>query len=212
MKINIQPLEAATMYHIYNRGINSGKIFSDEKNYYYFLKLYSKYISLVADTYAYCLLGNHFHFLIKTREEFEIKNEFKHIQNRRRSIDKNDASYHISNQFSKFFNSYSQAYNKMYKRTGALIESPFRRKEVYDDQYFSEMVYYIHANPSKHRICNNFTKYQYSSYNAYIFDGESFLKKEAILNWFGSKEEFINYHLVGTSGRKVLIPSTAAKK
>ena len=49
------------------------KIFYEERNYQYFLKLYARYIEPVADTYAYCLLSNHFHFslYIKTKEEQE---------------------------------------------------------------------------------------------------------------------------------------------
>ncbi len=65
MKTNIKPLQVSTTYPIYNRGINGDSIFQEGKNYFYFLRLYAKYIPPIAKTYAYCLLGNHFHFLIK---------------------------------------------------------------------------------------------------------------------------------------------------
>lgn len=60
-------------YHVHNRGNNRENILVEERNYQHFLKLYAKYIEPVGDTYAYCLLGNHFHFLvrIKTMEEQE---------------------------------------------------------------------------------------------------------------------------------------------
>ncbi len=67
------PLQYGQYYHIYNRGNNRENIFIEERNYRYFLKLYAKYIEPIAHTYAYCLLRNHFHFLvrIKTVEEQE---------------------------------------------------------------------------------------------------------------------------------------------
>ena len=72
MKLNIEPLQPDSFYHIYNRGINGENIFKQERNYSYFLKKYALYIEPVAETYAYCLLKNHFHLLIRTRSEEEI--------------------------------------------------------------------------------------------------------------------------------------------
>ena len=58
-------------YHIFNRGNNRENIFIEERNYHYFMNLYEKYIPLVADPFAYCLLPNHFHFLVRIKEEQE---------------------------------------------------------------------------------------------------------------------------------------------
>lgn len=190
MKKNIEALQPSTYYHIYNRGINSGTIFKEARNYTYFLKLYGKYIPIVADTFAYCLLGNHFHFLIQTKSETEILNA-KSILN---PTNIKSASFQISNQFSKLFNSYAQAYNKMYKRTGALFEDPFRRIAVNDERYFTELIYYIHANPKRHGICSDFTQYLHSSYNAFILQKDTQIKRADVLDWFGNKEQFIKFH------------------
>jgi len=72
------PLQYGRYYHIYNRGNNRENIFIDGRNYSHFLKLYTRYVEPVADTYAYCLLRNHFHFLvrIKTVEEQETQSLF----------------------------------------------------------------------------------------------------------------------------------------
>ena len=64
----LTPLEPGTYYHIYNRGVNRENIFREERNYAYFLRLYSKHITPVAETFAYCLLRNHFHLLVRVRE------------------------------------------------------------------------------------------------------------------------------------------------
>ena len=66
------PLEFGKYYHIYNRGINKCDIFKESSNFIHFLTLYSKYISLIADTYAWVLMKNHFHFLVRIKNEKEI--------------------------------------------------------------------------------------------------------------------------------------------
>ena len=69
---NHPPIEFGKFYHIFNRGNNSENLFLTHDNYSYFLSLYYKYISQVADTYAWCLMPNHFHMLIRVKDEVEI--------------------------------------------------------------------------------------------------------------------------------------------
>jgi len=66
-------LDYGQYYHIYNRGNNSEKLFKELDNFYYFLLLYEKYITPIADTLAYCLMINHFHLVIKIKDERNIK-------------------------------------------------------------------------------------------------------------------------------------------
>ncbi len=66
------PLEAGNYYHIYNHSNGNDNVFFKKKNYQYFLSKYFDYISPVADTFAYCLMPNHFHFLLKFKEEKEL--------------------------------------------------------------------------------------------------------------------------------------------
>ena len=67
MKLEI--LEKDNFYHIYNRGINSQNIFQTNENKDYFLKLFSKYLHDKIGVFAYCLMDNHFHFIIKVMED-----------------------------------------------------------------------------------------------------------------------------------------------
>ena len=60
-------------YHVYNRTNNKDKLFTQPKNYVYFLKKYDQYLSPILVTYCYCLLGNHFHLLVKVKEEEHLK-------------------------------------------------------------------------------------------------------------------------------------------
>lgn len=70
---SLEPIEFGHYYHIYNRGNNGDIIFFEDKNYTYFLSLYLKYIHPIADTFCWCLLKNHFHFLIRIKELDEIE-------------------------------------------------------------------------------------------------------------------------------------------
>ena len=62
------PLEPGRYYHIYNRGNNRENIFKEDRNYAYFLKLYAFHVGPIADTYAYCLLRNHFHLFVRVKD------------------------------------------------------------------------------------------------------------------------------------------------
>lgn len=68
----IEKLLPGKFYHIYNRGNNRENIFIERRNYTYFLEQWPKHVSLVAETYAYCLMKNHFHFLVRIHNEMEI--------------------------------------------------------------------------------------------------------------------------------------------
>lgn len=167
MKKHTESLKPDTFYHIYNRGINGTDIFIENRNYHFFLKKYAFHISPVADTYAYCLMKNHFHLLIKTKteENVVVNNVYRVVIN---SVDvKNDvhnrvdAGKIISRKFANLFNSYSQAINKAYGRTGGLFETPFRRIPVEDEAYFCQLVFYTHFNPQKHGFAKDFRTYEY---------------------------------------------------
>jgi REP element-mobilizing transposase RayT len=71
MPTDIPPLTYGTFYHIYNRGNNRENVFFQERNYAYFLQLWWKHISPIAETWAYCLMKNHFHAVvyIKNKED-----------------------------------------------------------------------------------------------------------------------------------------------
>ena len=65
-------LERNKYYHIYNRGVNYEDLFRGPDNYRHFLRLYEKYIYPIAETFAWVLMGNHFHLLVRIKDENEI--------------------------------------------------------------------------------------------------------------------------------------------
>lgn len=186
----IIPLEPGKFYHIYNRGINGENLFKEERNYDYFLEKYSKYISPVVDTYAYCLLRNHFHILVRIKDFGNPKENLKELMEKQ----KWEQYPNISKQFSHFFNSYAQSINAANNRTGGLFETSFKRKLVHNDFYFSRAILYIHANPQKHGFIKDYRDYPYSSYWSHLSKKNTKLKREEVLEWFGNEEEYVKFH------------------
>lgn len=209
MKKHTEPVQPDTFYHVYNRGNNGEDIFKLNSNYPYFLQRYATYIEPVAETFAYCLLKNHFHLLIRTKSEDEILKYFYSKVDEVLMVDEiqnlvnlnanlkylKSASYHISNQFAKLFNGYTQAINKQCGRTGGLFETPFRRIEVKDDSYFTQLIWYIHFNPQKHGFVDDFREYEYSSYRSHLTEKATRLSREQVWSWFGSKEAYETFHV-----------------
>lgn len=216
------PLLPGVFYHIYNRGNNKENIFYQPKNYGYFLRKYREYMSPWLDTYAYCLLPNHFHIMISVRELEHFLGSPKFLADAELADDPdfpsfenleslapgekvflsatmemkclNKVSAFISEQFRLFFMSYSKAVNKQQQRTGSLFQKNFKRLMVKEKGHFGNLLYYIHANAQLHGICTDFREYPYSSFPAYLSKAVSNLKREEVIAWFGSAEAIIKEH------------------
>ncbi|WP_229313024.1 hypothetical protein [Larkinella terrae] len=100
----------------------------------------------------------------------------------------------LSKQFSNFFNAYSKAYNKRFERKGALFLNQFKRKEVTDDRYYTRLIYYIHQNPVKHGFSRKISSWPYSSFRLLISEKTTLLCRNEVLDWFGGREIFIDFH------------------
>ncbi len=168
------PLMPGEYYHIYNRGINGENIFIEETNYHHFLKLYTHYIHPHALTFAYCLLRNHFHLLIFILEI--------------------DSKKSISQAFSNMFNAYSKAFNLRYNRHGSLFERPFKRKPILHQNHLIQTLFYIHANPIKHKFTENLIDWPFSSYHSYLETGKTKIATEDAISWYNNRSGFFDYH------------------
>jgi REP element-mobilizing transposase RayT len=201
------------IYHVYNRTNNKEKLFVNDGNRLFFLKQYAKYISPIADTFCWCLLPNHFHFLIRVKPEEEIVNSLKsravrHSDSGNLVLNKTEKAFLgkvknlselIEFYFKSFFQSYSLAFNKANNRSGNLFHSPFKRIEILKESQFTQTIVYIHANPFKHKIINDFTKYDWSSYKSFFSNKPTLLCKQEILDWFGSLNKFEEIHLANSA-------------
>jgi REP element-mobilizing transposase RayT len=177
--------EADTFFHIFNHSVGNESLFRNEDNFRYFLKKYDTYTYLIWETYAYCLMPNHFHFLVKIKSVEELQNLPKFS---------NDTHTFVMQQLSNLLNAYAKAYNIKYKRKGALFLDFTKRIAVKDDTYFSTLVNYIHQNPVHHGFCKNMEDWIYSSYQAFLSEKPSKIKRQEVLEWFGDKKSFQHFH------------------
>lgn len=160
------------VYHIYNRGVEKKKIFLNDFDHHVFLahlkealipkeklqqkkqditfkgvsfkgvrKLPKNYNGKI-DLLAYCLMPNHFHFLLKQSDNRIIDSFMRSILTR-----------------------YSMYFNKKYKHSGPVFQGTYKAVLVSDDPYFLHLSRYIHRNPMKYtdNIIN-----AYSSYGEYL--------------------------------------------
>jgi putative transposase len=192
------PLLYDTYYHIYNRGNNRENIFIQERNYTHFMNLYAKYIEPIADTFAFCLLRNHFHVSLKTKSKEEIfPNEEILLKTLKVSGKKPLGSYieqYPSKQFSDFFNAYAKAINTAYDRTGSLFQHPFGRVPITSEGQFWNVIAYIHQNPQKHGFVKDFREWKWSSYRVMLSEKPTKLQRDVVLDWFGGRQSYLDLH------------------
>jgi putative transposase len=167
-------IEPGFTYHIYNRGINYQDVFFMRSDYLLFLEKLRLYLIDYADIFAFALLPNHYHLLLRVIDE------------PREST--------FSKQYAKFILSYTNLINRRDDRTGNLFLSYFRRIQVMNEDYLRKLVFYINHNPVKHGITDDFRNYEFGSYKILVSDAQTSLKRNEVLEWFGSSEGLIDYH------------------
>ena len=157
------------IYHIILRGINQQQIFADEEDSLWFLETLSKYKEQCGyEIYAYCLMSNHVHILLKEGKE------------------------NLTLVLKRIAGSYVYWYNWKYHRSGHLFQDRFKSEPVEDDAYFLTVIRYIHQNPVKAGICRNIDGYKFSSYNEYI-NNATLIDTDFCLGII-DKEQFIEFN------------------
>ena len=191
------PLITNNAYHVFNRGVNKYDIFFSDSDYEHFLAAakhyltknskfsYEKYpsesnepgslqgslkleIAPRIEILAYCLMPNHFHFLVK------------------QLTDKGIASY-----MQRFINSYVHHVNIKYKRVGPLFQGPFKGVRIESDDHLLHLSRYIHLNPLVSNLTADLKDYKWSSYSSYFKGGEDgFVKPNQVLKSFRSIKDY----------------------
>lgn len=197
-------LEADRYYHVYNRTNNRELLFRTDEDRRFFLKRYRQYLTPFVDTFSYCLLPNHFHFSVRIKPVDVILEHLKSLEAKDLTIPhRNFLATHpdyrsthpvIENQFLRLFTSYATVFNKRHQRKGNLFHRPFKRLEVENEVHFTYLIFYIHANPRIHKLRRDFTKYFWSSYQAFLSDKPTQIARKEVLDWFGGKKAFIDFH------------------
>lgn len=165
------------IYHVILRGINRQTIFEDDEDAQRCVQTLFRYQEMCDyKLYAYCLMNNHVHLLIKEEEE-DLGTSIKRIGA-----------------------SYVYWYNCKYERCGHLFQDRYKSETVEDDSYFLTVLRYIHQNPIKAKLVKNPTDYRWSSYRHYLNDNRH-IDKDFALKLFNAGKgvainEFEKFHRV----------------
>lgn len=179
-------------HHVYNRGVEKRNIFLDEQDYrifLYYLFIYllplkevlSKYPDLPIRLYktnlhgkvellSYCLMPNHFHFLLKQTTVDGISRLLKQLTN-----------------------AYTLYFNQKYKRVGGLMQGNFKSVEVVTDELLLHVSRYIHLNPVSSEIVASPEAYKWSSYQEYSQNVKFICNTNLILHFFPTAETYLNF-------------------
>jgi len=183
------PLDANKVYHIYNHAVGNENLFRSHENYIYFLRKYKEYVLPIADTFAFCLMPNHFHLAVRIKSEKELQDlDPEGFKNPR------GLNLAISQKIGNFFNAYTKAYNKSFSRKGKLFCDSFERKEIISNDYFLSIIHYIHFNPVHHGFVNDIRNWKYSSFKSFLTVKPTNIKRDEVINWFGGLDAFYTFH------------------
>ena len=206
-------IENGNFYHIYNHAVGGRDLFKEPDNYMHFLGLYDKFIDPIAETFAWVLLPNHFHFLVRIKENVVYKYSnadrsvdavrFEQVKWQTINLSTSNGPDSVGNKiktpkphlhFSHLFNAYSKYFNIKYGYYGVLFERPFKRKLIDSTEYLKNVIIYIHNNPVYHSFCEHAIEYSWSSYLTCISVKPTKLQRQAVVGWFDNEANFKTMH------------------
>jgi putative transposase len=188
-------LEPGKFYHIYNHAVGDEKLFRSDNNFQFFLRKYLLHTELYCDTYAYALMPNHFHFVIKTKPLENIIANYELVKQKKPDGDLAVISDFLMERFSNWLNSYTKAYNKVLGRKGSLFIDYMKRIEITSNQYLLNVINYIHFNAVHHGFCKNPSDWNWVSLHAYLLNKNTKVKKQEGLILFDGIENFKLQHV-----------------
>lgn len=176
--------QKGSYYHVYNRGNRKQNIFLARRDYKRFLEKSLKYKSKFGVTImCYCLMFNHFHFLLKQ-----------------------DTDIPITSFMLRLSTSYAKYFNIKYEQVGSLFQGRFRAKLIENDEYLLHLSRYIHRNPMEILPSTpgvELANYEWSSYPSFIKGSKNELvDPDFILNYFSKKnfsqdyKSFVEYESI----------------
>jgi len=174
-----EPFVKDRFYHIFNRGCNRENIFFSQRNYRYLLrKVKATHEKYGAGIFAYCLMPNHYHFLLRQQTERPL-----------------------SDWIQQLFNGYTQAINKERERSGTLFDGRAKHVLIETDAQLLPVARYIHVNPVEAGLATRPEGWAYSNYLEWIKERTGTLvMRELVKCYFPSPEsyrEFVADYLAG---------------
>ena len=185
-------------YHVYNHAVSDQNIFNFDFDFTDFLLKYKKYISPFVNTYAYCLMPNHFHLTFKVKAYNQLVTVAK-LDPTKTSLQLVKSEDHVNDfflaQWKRMLSSYAIAYNNRNKRRGQLFLKRMKRVSIDEEVRLSYLIAYIHHNPIHHGFYKNYETWKHSSYKVYHDTIKSSnLDLDYVYKWFDGKDNMLKYH------------------
>jgi len=170
-------LSETGVYHIMLRGVNHCQLFEETADYEYFLaRLTTAKTELSLQVFAYCLMPNHVHLLVKEESPGDVTAAMR-----------------------KSLTPYAWWVNRKYTRSGPLMANRYKSECVTDDPYLLAVTHYIHRNPVAAGIAQHMDSYPWSSYRSYTTGVPTLTDTDFILSLFSPDRataiaRFIEFH------------------
>lgn len=133
---------------------------------------------------AYCLLPNHFHLVVKIKEQSPSTN----------SEASNDSGKQAVRQLMRLFITYAMSINNKENRVGNLFAPKYKRLQITSDEYLKYLIFYTHYNPEKHDLINSYALYTFSSFKALSSNKTTKVDRQLVYEIFDGRDNFMDYH------------------
>ena len=145
------------------------KLFKERNYYILLLQKFKEILKLYPTSiFAYCLMPNHFHFMLRQ-----------------------DSDKPIYKNFNNLFSYYVQVFNFKYKRQGTIFNGPLQHKIITTEKYLTYICQYIHLNPVKAGLVKNHEDWEFSNYQEWIGKRKgTLLCDELLKEYFGKSEDY----------------------
>jgi len=169
MRVNKEHFFEGGYYHLFNHSAKGQLLFRCQADYEYCQKLLTQHLSQeLFSVYAWCLMPNHFHFLIQQLTEMPVSEPFFHI-----------------------WNKYTKYYNRTYEEFGSVFCHKLQHIVVKSQEHLQALIAYIHLNPVMAGIVSDPGAWKWSDYLSWIGEKESGLFKPELRNsWYNEPDNY----------------------
>ncbi|MCP4252845.1 MAG: transposase [Candidatus Scalindua sp.] len=159
-------------YHVLSRGNERKEIFRDDKDRSLFIEILGEMSARFSvDIFAYVLMDNHYHLLLRTNRA------------------------NISKSIQWLGVTYTRRFNIKHRRSGHLFQGRFKSFLIENDKYLLILSCYIHRNPLRAGIVRRLVDYQWSSYKIYAYGkpSHSWLMTDVLFSQISGKDKSRGY-------------------
>jgi len=183
-----------TFYHIFDRAVGDEDLFRNQENYNFFLKKVEKYWEPYFSIYAYCLLPNHFHFVVCTNSIKETNNYLEQLE-MKKEITADNFHKEALQASANILNAYVKSYNKYYKRKGGLFIRGIKRIQLKKIEDITSAIFYVHKNPIHHGLVHELSDWDLSSCSSIKSSRQDdMIDRTKTLELFGGEAGFDEIH------------------